>query len=273
MYSIGDFSMASGIPVRTLRFYHEVGLLVPAAIDPQTNYRLYDEHNLDRAKVIVALRQLEFTLEQIAEILAECHDDADLLEQLERQRQSLGKKIQHYSAMLSTINQLIDREREAKADNMGSPANSTIEERDLDRMLVAGIRMKGYYSECGKAFGTLGKKLWRHFSGKPLCLFFDGEYREGDANFEACVPVRGEVDSPGILVHELPAARVVTLLHHGPYENLKSSYAKLFKYVNERGYNVALPTREVYLKGPGMIFRGNPKKYLTEIQIPIEAKK
>jgi effector-binding domain-containing protein len=31
-----------------------------------------------------------------------------------------------------------------------------------------------------------------------------------------------------------------------------------------------LPSREVYLKGPGIIFRGNPKKYLTEIQILIE---
>jgi hypothetical protein len=30
-----------------------------------------------------------------------------------------------------------------------------------------------------------------------------------------------------------------------------------------------MPTREVYLKGPGMIFKGNPKRYLTEIQVPI----
>jgi effector-binding domain-containing protein len=34
---------------------------------------------------------------------------------------------------------------------------------------------------------------------------------------------------------------------------------------------VVLPTREVYLKGPGMIFRGNPKNYVTEIQIPVES--
>ena len=31
-----------------------------------------------------------------------------------------------------------------------------------------------------------------------------------------------------------------------------------------------LPSREVYLKGPGMILRGNPKNYLTEIQIPVK---
>ena len=41
------------------------------------------------------------------------------------------------------------------------------------------------------------------------------------------------------------------------------------KYVKQNGYALTLPTREVYLKGPGMIFRGNPKKYVTEIQLPI----
>ena len=32
-----------------------------------------------------------------------------------------------------------------------------------------------------------------------------------------------------------------------------------------------LPTREVYLKGPGLIFKGNPNRYLTEIQLPLTA--
>ena len=31
-----------------------------------------------------------------------------------------------------------------------------------------------------------------------------------------------------------------------------------------------MPSREVYVKGPGMIFKGNPKNYLTEIQIMFE---
>lgn len=61
MFSIGEFSSASGIPVRTLRFYHEQGLLVPAAIDDATNYRTYDLRNLEIARVIVALRELEFS--------------------------------------------------------------------------------------------------------------------------------------------------------------------------------------------------------------------
>jgi len=42
------------------------------------------------------------------------------------------------------------------------------------------------------------------------------------------------------------------------------------KQANERKLNLALPTREVCVKGPGLIFKGNPKNYLTEIQLPFK---
>jgi effector-binding domain-containing protein len=145
-----------------------------------------------------------------------------------------------------------------------------IEERDLTPVLVAGVPMKGRYSQMGPAFGTLCKRLGRHIAGKPMCLYYDGEYRDEDANFEPCVPVRKSVEANGMSLRELPAAHCVTLVHRGPYEDLRRSYARLMTYAKERGYEVILPTREVYLKGPGMIFRGNPKKYLTEIQLPIK---
>src|SRR6476620_745400 len=272
MFSIGEFSTISGITVRTLRFYHELGLLVPATIDPATNYRTYDERNLETAKVIAALRGLEFPLEQIREILDECRDDQDALGQLERQQKMLTGKVRHYQSVLDTINQLIEKERRTRDEGKMATSSPTIQERDVESMLVAGIRMKGFYSDCGKGFATLGKTLGRQIAGKPLCLFYDGEYREGDANFEPCMPIKKLVPSNGITVHALPAARCVTLMHYAPYNELNSTYATLLKYVNEKGYKASLPTREVHTKGPGMIFRSTPKKYITQVQLPIEQK-
>ena len=107
MFSIGEFSMASGIPVRTLRFYHDEGLLVPAAVDPATNYRSYDEHNLEVARVIVALRGLEFSLEEIREILSGCREDGDVLDYLERQKAALAEKQAHYRNLVSRIDALL----------------------------------------------------------------------------------------------------------------------------------------------------------------------
>jgi effector-binding domain-containing protein len=59
----------------------------------------------------------------------------------------------------------------------------------------------------------------------------------------------------------------VSLLHKGPYQELGRSYAKILQYVKSHGCELEVPCREVYLKGPGMIFTGNPQKYLTEIQM------
>lgn len=269
VFTIGEFSMASGIPVRTLRFYHDEGLLVPAAIDPETNYRFYDERNLERAGVITALRDLEFSLDDIREILADCSDDCEILAHLERQKDSLTHKLRHYQDVVQKIERLIEHQRHAREEEKMSAATYEIAERQIDSMLVAGIRMTGHYSDCGQGFARLCRALGRHMAAGPLCLFYDGEYREGDANFEPCVPIRKAVSIDGISVRELPAARCVTLIHRGPYDQLRTSYARLMKFVKDRGFDVQLPTREVYVKGPGMIFRGNPKKYLTEIQLPI----
>ncbi|MEZ5325705.1 MAG: hypothetical protein R3F19_11660 [Verrucomicrobiales bacterium] len=56
----------------------------------------------------------------------------------------------------------------------------------------------------------------------------------------------------------------------GPYQALGLSYERLLQHVRTHQHTMLLPPPEVYLKGPGMIFRGNPKIYLTEILLPIE---
>ena len=269
MFSIGEFSMMSGIPVRTLRFYHDEGLLVPAAVDRESKYRSYDARNLETANIITALRGLEFSLQEIREILADCRDDIDIVAHLERQKAVLASKLRHYQDVVKNIDRIIQAQLQTREEEKMSAQTYEIGERQVGPMLVAGFRMQGYYSDCGKGFATLFKRLGRHVAGKPLCLFYDCEFREGDANFEPCVPIRKEVAVDGVSVRELPASRVVTLVHRGPYEELRNSYARILKYAKERGYTIESPTREVYIKGPGMIFRGNPKKYLTEIQLPI----
>ena len=142
-----------------------------------------------------------------------------------------------------------------------------VQEKTLEKLLVAGIRMKGRYSECGKGFKRICRSMGRHVRGKPLLLHYDSEYRENDADFEACMPVREPKATDGIAVRELPGGKCLSLLHRGPYEQLGQSYARIRSYARDRGYAIAMPTREVYLKGPGMIFKGNPKNYLTEIQM------
>jgi DNA-binding transcriptional MerR regulator/effector-binding domain-containing protein len=266
--SIGEFSKITGLTVKTLRFYHEKEILVPAWIDEQTGYRYYGQQQIDKGRIITQLRGLDFSLEQIGVMLADCNDDARILDFLQQHQTQIEEKVRQYRKIASSLEEIIHQEREGQLAMQHS--NFEVEEKDLAAQLVAGIRMKGRYSDCGKGFARLGRTFGRTIAGKPFLLHYDSEYKEEDADFEACMPVGKAKETPGISVRELPGGRCVSLLCKGPYEQLGRSYAKILGYIKDKGYQVVMPTREIYLKGPGMIFKGNPKNYLTEIQMLVK---
>ena len=274
-YTIGEFSKLSGLSVKTLRFYHEKDLLVPSDVQASSGYRLYDARLLDRARIIRQLRELDFSLAEITDILSDTSDSShkggtDVLVHLENHLKSIQSREQRYREIASSLAMIIRIEREAQVTMETSTFE--IEEKLIDPVLIAGVRMQGKYSEMGRGFAKIGRKFGRLIVGKAFSLHYDDEFREDDANFETCMPVREKREAEGISVRELPATRCVTLIHKGAYNQIHRAYARVFDYVKSNGLEVEIPTREVYLKGPGMLFKGNPKKYLTEIQIPVQAR-
>jgi DNA-binding transcriptional MerR regulator len=268
VFGIGEFSKITGLTVKTLRFYHEQGLIVPSWVDDQTGYRYYDSSKIELARVVVQLRELEFPLADIAEMLRQYDDEGDLLDYLDRQRQFIEERLSHYRRIGSTLDTILSQQREAR--RVMQQTTFQVVEKTVGPQLIAAIRMKGKYSECGKAFGRIARRFGRHLCGPPLLLHYDCEYHEDDADFEACMPIRQGTTKDGIEVRDLPGGPCVSLAHQGPYEELGRSYAVVLKYAHDHGREIEIPTREVYLKGPGMIFKGNPKKYLTEIQLMVK---
>lgn len=266
MFSIGEFSKITGLTVKALRFYHAEGVLEPSRVDA-SGYRYYAASKIETARVVAELRKLEFPLATIAEILGNFEEDGEILDYLDQQKQAMRARRTHYAELVASLERIIQHEREAR---MADQQNFQIEEKELASMRIAAVRMQGRYSDCGKGFAAIGKRLGRYMTGKPFLLHYDAEYKEEDANFEACVPVRGGESKENVQVRELPGGRCVSLLHRGPYDELGRSYAKVFEYIQQQGYQQQSPIREHYLKGPGMIFRGNPKNYLTEIQVLID---
>jgi DNA-binding transcriptional MerR regulator/effector-binding domain-containing protein len=270
-FTIGEFSKITGLSVKTLRFYHDEGLLEPSSVDDQTGYRYYDAAKIEAARVISRLRELEFSLEEIATILRKAGDDRDVLGYLERHKEELATRARHYRQMVDRLDYIIRQEREGRIAMQNETYD--VQEKTIEPMLLAGVRMKGKYSDCGKGFSQIGRRLGRFICGPCFLLHYDHEYKEHDADFEACFPVREGAKAKtveGVSMRDLPGGWCVALLHKGPYDQLGRSYEKILAYIKNRGYRIESPSREVYLKGPGMIFHGNPKKYLTEIQMLIE---
>ena len=100
--------------------------------------------------------------------------------------------------------------------------------------------MKGRYPDIGAGFARLGKAVNRRLAGKPLCLYYDGEYREDDADFEPCFPIRRDIAVAGVSVRTLPGGRGLTLIHRGSYDQLgrnRSQGNKIPCWANESKFN------------------------------------
>ena len=69
LMSIGMFSRASSLSIKTLRAYHEAGILVPAHVDRFTSYRMYTADQLADAAIVRRLRALDLPLDRVREVV------------------------------------------------------------------------------------------------------------------------------------------------------------------------------------------------------------
>jgi DNA-binding transcriptional MerR regulator len=103
--SIGDLAHATGLTVRALRHYQELGLLVPAGVDPATRYRAYGPAQLERAQQIARLRRLGLPLARIRDYLAAAPAEQRRL--LEDHRAELDARLGSTAQLQRELDQLI----------------------------------------------------------------------------------------------------------------------------------------------------------------------
>jgi effector-binding domain-containing protein len=211
---------------------------------------------------------MNFTLVDIRRMITDKTDDAELAPFLMAQKQKLSSTIDSYQKAEESLNTILEHIERTKMNTKN--VSNTIEEKTVEDIIFAGYRFKGKYSEAGTGYKRIGRAAGRFIAGPAMMLFYDSEYRETDADIEAGFPLSKQMTVPDINCRILPGGKAVTLVHHGVYETLGKSYEKIFAYIESKKFTPILPSREIYLKGPGMIFRGNPEKYLTEIQLFIK---
>jgi DNA-binding transcriptional MerR regulator len=262
MLSIGEFSRVTQLSIKALRLYHEKGILIPNRIDVDSKYRYYSRDAVERGLIVKKLKDMGFSLLEIKEIVRECNDDGQLARHVESKLKEVKQKIEEYEKLKTELSSFLAGTED---ETMKYPEH--IQRETIADQVICGIRFKGRYNEVGPRFGRLGRACGRWAIGKPFSMYYDGDYKEEGADIEACFSVKKTVSAEGIDCRELKGGEAVTLIHRGPYRELNRSYMRLFEYCREQGLETALPIREQYIKGPGMIFKGNPAKYVTKIML------
>ena len=165
---IKEFAEYTGVSVRTLHYYDEIGLLKPARVDQHTGYRFYDEDSLLRMQEILFYRELDFPLKSITEILMS--PDYDKGKALDQQRRLLILKKERLERLISAIDSAMKG-----ADVMNAFDNSEFEKYKSEAREKWG-KTDAYKEHSEKTKGY-SKENWRSAEDGLSAIF---------AEFAAC---------------------------------------------------------------------------------------
>jgi DNA-binding transcriptional MerR regulator len=183
--SIGEFARRSRLSLKALRLYDERGVLVPARVDQASGYRYYDPAQLDQARLVVMMRQLELPLATVKELLA-C-DPADAATRIAEYWRDVEAT---HDARRELADYLVNRLR-GKRSVMYEVATREIPERTL-------LCLKRTVDEQGQwAFGKEFIGIWRRRplplmegrAGAAFCIWWSHPSADGDGLIEWCRPV------------------------------------------------------------------------------------
>ena len=263
MIKIGEFSKLSHLIIKALRFYEKEGLLIPEAIDERTGYRYYQTSQLENATKIKAYRQLGLTIEEIKAI----QNGADLKLILAAKAEVLKKQKETIDVRLSIINHILE-ENEMKYQVTLKEIPSVIVYYTELRVMAFSDMMK-LIPELGAECRRLNPQIKCAKPGYEFCEYLDEEYKQSDIliRHNEVVDQMGK-ESDRIKFREVPAVRVLSILHRGAYDEIGEAYAYIMKYAEDNGYKVSGFARECYIDG--IWNKESVEDWLTEIQLPIE---
>ena len=244
--TIGDFSRATHLSIKTLRYYHRVQLLEPAQVDPDTGYRRYTTDQIPVAQVIRRFRDLEMPIEQIHAVLrapdmtARNRLIADHLSQLEQD--------------LARTQQAVVSLRDLLAD---PSAAAPVSHRRVDATMAAAVSdtvgvsdlLPWFLGALGELYATLDARGVAA-SGPAGGIYATELFAEERGEATVFVPTAAEVQSLGrVAPFTVPAAELAVITHAGSHADVDRAYGALATYVSSHALQVDGPIREYYLVG------------------------
>lgn len=280
MFKIGEFSKLGQVSVRMLRHYDNFGLLKPSYTDKFTSYRYYTIDQLGRLNRLIALKELGFSLEQVAELLNNDDLSVEQLRGMLKLRQAeIERELQAGQMQLAKVQA---RLYQIELEGQPSPYEIVVKAVPAQavaslRQLVPAVAQMGYYCQ------TLYEQLYaalRTLGITPLqpeiTLYHNDEYTETDLEVEIALPVQPKYLHSGagdemLTFSELPASPLTAaLIYEGPFSEMTPAILALLQWVGLHNHVMAGPLRELHLSGPAHMPNLGSELPVVELQIPIQ---
>ena len=262
--TVGDFSRATHLSIKTLRHYHQVGLLEPATVNPETGYRYYSAGQIPAAQVIRRLRDLEMPVADVKAVLAA--PDAPARNAL------IAAHLDRLEAGLAQTRTAVESLR----DLLRSPDGpASIEHRSVPATAAAAVGavvdradlLAWWQGALGELRAT-ARAQGLHATGPSGGVFASELLQEDRGQATVFIPVEGSRASHR--AGRVPGDPGGRTRHHqspGSLADADLSYAKLGSYATTHEISIDGPLREYYLRGAADT--PDEAEWRTEIGWPI----
>jgi DNA-binding transcriptional MerR regulator len=262
--SIGDFSRMTHLSVKTLRHYHDVGLLAPAETDKATGYRYYAKSQVPLAQVIRRFRALDMPVDEVRAILA-TSDPTARSKLIAAHLDRLERQLQETHAAVLSLRALLERpETPIAVEHRAVRQAATLAVSERIRVKEVNAWMSAAYTEIYNGLRSQGIET----AGPSGALWSTEIFTEGEGDATVFAPVAGNVRPVGRarpLV--VPAAELAITVHHGAHTDVDRTYGALGTHVADHELGVDGPVREYYLADG--FNTPDPTLWCTEIAWPI----
>ncbi len=277
---IGDFSQLAQVSTRTLRLYDELNLLKPAHVDHFTGYRSYSLEQLPRLNRILALKDLGFSLEQIADMLTDTLTAVQLSEMLAKKRSELENQLTEGQRQIARVSA---RLRQIEAEGKVSPYEVLVKE--ISPLAIASVRRAiPTLEDAEKHRADMLHTLYQGLAEQrvrpespELAIYHNSEYVEEEIDVELATAVSPKMnrrlspDREPVLRTLAFTPLMAATIHHGAFADVAQAITALCTWAAQNNYAPAGAYREIHLFGRELDL-ANFENVTVEIQLPIEKK-
>jgi DNA-binding transcriptional MerR regulator len=261
--SIGDFSQVTHLSIKTLRHYHDAGLLEPARIDPSSGYRYYNFDQVPVAQVIKHFRELGMPVPEVREVVL-TQDPNERNELIAKHLERLEKQLAETRAAVTSLRRLL--QPHGNEINVEHRSVKEVNAAAISETIDIGGALPWFNGALAELDFALSRSKLRPLGPKGG-LFENALFTDEHGEALVYVPVEDAPKAGRVRPMVVPAAELAVVVHRGPIDDIDVTYSQLGSYVKENALAVAGPVRETYVIGAGET--DEESQWITEIGWPV----
>lgn len=275
-YSIGKVSSICDVPIKTLRYYDQIGLLVPQYRKENSRYRYYEHTQLLTLHIIRKLRLLGVSLKDIQQIIHNC-DHAAMEQCIVSRMHEISQNIQELQEQLAVGEILLQRLNTGNVflqhKNQDQQSMIQIEKIPLYHV-ISTRKIKLNYQNSDVSIDRwselieLAKKNHLKTMGSIILTYHNEpleQFYTKDCDLESCIQVDELKDGPEF--KQFGGFLAATAIHIGKNDDIIQTHVKAMKWIKQQGYVINGPISEEYIVSP--IDVSEVDDHITKVIIPI----